>query len=239
MEDGVGDQDSIETGYGNSGTAAINRRAAFSIVELMVSIGAIVILIGILLPSFRHARRASQQLGEEIRAKQLAESVVLYCASYRDMLPSYGRTLGDRSGGWGIPMDSAGLLSYSSEFLSNKDYYKFSYTGFVDPKDLAPGNVPPASRIIVRTQKITDVRFPSQKGMLWPVQVGKMTVDASQQPIWCCTDNPTRGAIPFFDTSVGVFKWIDFLDEDTLTTEYWAGRPVVSSWFGLNGIDRR
>jgi hypothetical protein len=155
------------------------------------------------------------------------------------MLPSFGATLGERSGGWGIPMDAAGLLSYPSEFLSDKDYYKFSYTGFVDPRDMEPGNVPHVSRIVVRTQNITDVYFPSQKGMLWPVKGKKVGKSVTESSVWCCTGTPTMGAIPFFDTSVGPYKWIDFLEDSIVNTEFWAGRPVVSTWLGVRGIDRR
>lgn len=213
---------------------------AFSIVELTLVIGVLAVVVSLALPSLSRARTAARQLGDSVTASEYAKLVILYSGSHKDMFPSYvaegvPNTFATRSGGWGLELESAGLLSNARNTPSSDMPYKFTYVAFIDPKLMQPGNVPPANEVPVRTQSITNVRYPSAKGMLWPVR----REDEPFEATWCCTVQAPPGAIAFVDGSVAVKRWVDFGTSEGLPVELWAGYPVISTWQGIWGIDRR
>src|SRR4051812_28612799 len=73
---------------GNDGLRTSGRRRAFSLVELLVVIGIIVVLVAILLPSIGRAREQSRRAGCAANLHGIGQSLYMYANTFRDRLPN-------------------------------------------------------------------------------------------------------------------------------------------------------
>src|SRR5437763_5695258 len=77
-----------------------SKRAAFTLVELLVVIGIIALLISILLPSLNKARQAAARIKCGSNLRQIDIGLVSYAATYRGFVPI----------GWGVQKQSSYLI---------------------------------------------------------------------------------------------------------------------------------
>ena len=77
------------------------RRAAFTLVELLVVIGIIAVLVGILLPSLSRARQSAQSVACASNLRQLYTATEIYASMFKGyMLPSTAGTGSSQSFSW-------------------------------------------------------------------------------------------------------------------------------------------
>ena len=207
----------------------------FTILECLVVIAIIGVLVALALPSLRSTRQRALVLGDEAHARQLLTGVQNYCGMYRDLFPTAGKTFGVQSGMWISAMAAAGFGSIETAVSSTGMPYKMTYAAFVSPSEMELDRVRHAEDVKPSTQRMSDVRYPSAKGLLWPVS----RRGGDETLVWCCTNRAILGAIPFADGSVVTSTWAAMVPDEGLTIQYWVGYPVLSTWNGMHGRDRR
>jgi prepilin-type N-terminal cleavage/methylation domain-containing protein/prepilin-type processing-associated H-X9-DG protein len=72
------------------GTPSLSRRAAFTLVELLVVIGIIAVLVGILLPSLARARESAKSTQCAAQLRNLGQALLMYANENGGKLPQHG-----------------------------------------------------------------------------------------------------------------------------------------------------
>ena len=113
-----------------------SRRAAFTLVELLVVIGIIALLISILLPSLAKARGTAMEVACSSNLRQIGQEVYLYAGSNRGRLPTPVSiaTDGTQLFNWGSPL-------YSQWYQAKNQIMPVSF-GLLDPQFVVQNTIP-------------------------------------------------------------------------------------------------
>src|SRR5215204_4286094 len=92
----------------------MKRNAAFTLVELLVVIGIIVILIAILLPALSRAREQANRAACASNLRQITIGIRMYADAHRDVLPNANPSGGDGNDDLGLV-----LVSLANQYVKN------------------------------------------------------------------------------------------------------------------------
>jgi len=223
------------------------QHTGFSIIELIVVIGVVMVLIGILLPVLGGARQTAQTSAQASQLRQLMLAVSMYADAWDDVYPiaderpdtapgyvdpdtvQFGRE-------WWLAMVDAGI--FTREEAIDENTYDIlnavcSTTLRTDPRIMTPTTIVPweirKSSPVHQYQAI----YPSDKGTLSFIQVG---AEGTFSP-WCCLPGSSPGPVAFVDGSVSVLRWSDFPEPDPPPILD-IGRLIDTTWDGIRGRDR-
>jgi len=229
-------------------------RRGFTLAELLVLVGLLVILLGLLLPGISQARSSARNTQALLDARNTGMLLIDHASSVDDNIPQ-GRLLPSESdtemtpaalaaARWwmGVPemMTAEGRLDLrfakdERHALLGSPKYLLTVPAAAADAEFDPEasytsdlwSIPSARR------RFSEVRRPSGKMMLYEVRPGN---DEFTQT-WCCISYDVRGALVRFDGSGLVARVIDFEDHRRFDGLLYRGVPVVSTWFGLKGVD--
>ncbi len=218
---------------------AIARRG-FSLIELVMIIGILMILIGLVLPAIGRSMAAGRQTRVLAAIQQAAALTEMYCTAYRDTYPLPEADLLLTSL-WPENMVRAGLLLRSED--ADPDGFKrygrlnigLSKCMFYDHNRMHPGRTEPEEQQRPSPVRSTDVTFPSLKGLFRTITVN----DGKIETLWCCVEGVPKGPVAFADGSASVQYWKDLLPKSGLYFENGIGLPVSSTWGGVRGRDKQ
>jgi hypothetical protein len=216
------------------------RRPGFSLIELVVTVGIVMVLLGLALPSLGRARAGARLSQGGVTLRQNHWAVIAYGNDYREVYPIADPFIGPCSLRWWIPLVSGGYLGSERKadplgvdvlgFVT----YALSFCMVYPASEMQRGRVVPIDRARSSPVRISQVAFPSRKGTMyqWHPLV-------TQDPVvfWCCGPDPPPGPV-FADGSVIAARWTDLLFAPDGYMEYWCGAPVASTWNGYLGVDR-
>jgi competence protein ComGC len=213
----------------------------FTLIEMLIVIGTVMILIGLLIPGLAKARSSAKDIVMASQSRSNASLVSVYSASHRDLFPCMSETVGDGMLMWDTALVRAGVIDSESETdpagMKAHGLTRFAMSAAMccEPGRMVPGAAEPLHQ--ARTVTITQsaVWFPSEKGML----VQWLYVEGDEHRFWTYSVHlPPRSPIAMCDGSVIAAKCVDFrLEHDFF--EHWVGHPVLSTWNGVNGRDSR
>lgn len=224
-------------------------RRGFSLIELIVAIGVVLVLVGLFLPAVAGSMAKARTTGQLAAVQQTAVIVEMYLRDSGEVYP-LAHTPNAVQAGWRYlePIVASGLLSSPQDLGEGA----FSRTGagghkgslnillsenlVCDWEEFRPGRTHPEEQRPARAVRASEVVLPSAKGSL---SVGEIT-DGHAVGLWCCIAGSPPGPVGFCDGSVGMYRWEELLPKgEKLFVENGAGFPVGTTWSGFRGRDRQ
>ncbi len=220
---------------------------AFSLIELVIVIGIVMILIGLMAPTLGRAMSQAKLTRDVSLVRQHAATIAMYAGDYKDAHPyPYDLTghLYRVAGDWALPMIESGHFESVAEVdpdtLDGRLFsYMMSIAMVFDANLMRPGQVPPLAAQRAAPTRVHHVLFPSSKGLTFRQHDG-VSLGLGGINGFCCAASPPhwRAPVSFSDGSATSGTLLDFLGVSTLYMEDSIGGPVYSTWFGVRGRDR-
>ncbi|MCL4222378.1 MAG: prepilin-type N-terminal cleavage/methylation domain-containing protein [Phycisphaerales bacterium] len=220
----------------------------FTLIELVVCIGIIMILIGLIAPSLGRAMSRAKLIRDVGTVRQQAMLISMYAADFEDTYPLADDRLGhlfSAAGNWGVPLIESGHADSVAQLDPDVDRglepsFLLSIAMVFDANQMRPGHVPPVGQQRPRAVRTHQVLFPSSKALTFRLWDGQPNETFGGINVFCCAaafvDWPTP--VSFADGSAASGTMREFLDGDSLYMEHDIGAPVYSTWFGIRGRDR-
>lgn len=212
----------------------------FSLVELMVVVGVIAILLGFLMPALRGGRGQAERVRELVLIQQDAMSVEMYCAQSDGVYPLAHENAWMSRHMW----DEIGTQVGVVDEARAREAMPAMSVAMVHPASLMqPGRTMTPQEAHASPIRSAMVRSPSAKGLLHYSIVPR----GPRQGDWCCYESwdiippheLPESPIAFADGSTSFATWITYLEARDPVLENWMGVPIMSTWDGSRGLDRR
>ncbi len=216
------------------------RRSGFSLIELTVVIGVILILIGLLLPSLSTVMSRGRLTQMTAVMHSNAVALHMYARDFDDLYPVADAHLWRAHRLWYEPLVDVGILEQASDAdppgwrLYDGVRVYMSMCMLQRPEQMQPGKTVPPDEAMSVPVRQRQVLFPSSKGVL----VQRYGVPFVPHDHWCCVPGQDPKPVAMADGTVLQGRWQDFTLEDELYVENGIGRPVISTWGGYEARDR-
>ncbi len=217
-------------------------RAGFSLIELLVVLGIILILLGLLLPIVNGAIARARSAGRISGVQQVNQIVQIYTSDFKECFPvafyDHALTAVTKfyepllAGGYLESMEVLGTRTRHAPGMPN---ITMTVCVAYDADRMQPGRTEPESQC--RTQRVTtsQIMWPSALGLLRSIVVD----EGRGEVLWCCGTGCPVGAVGFCDGSTGEYRWQQLLPTATHYFENGVGFPATSTWGGYRGRDRQ
>ena len=222
------------------------KRVGFTIIELLVVIGVITILLGLALPPLARTRERARHVASLSQIRQNVAAIDAYSADNNGYYPAGRPTALGASYQWHDPLIEAGYFKDRSQAdpVGIKEIDSVRYVmsvcmlyppGLMTPRDIVP--LPDfAPTTAMTTHSVTS---PALKGLMYQGFLGNGdTLEGFPPQEWCCAE-PRMGPVVFADGSGELAVWTKFRDDEMPGSVRWMGIPIFSTWYGVQGVDRR
>lgn len=231
-------------------------RKAFTIIELVVVIGVIMLLIGIFLPTLGGANTSAKQVKQMSNIRQVGTCIDLYLNDWEDTYPiadlrpdwhpsNVSRKVANELGiglFWGVPIYKTEIVSKTQFDTIFWDSHAFhSVTMYTDPAVMDPLSIPAWKNHHNSAVRQYQASYPSAKGLIGVSFVPSSNNDDRLVPghqRWNTgVDSGPIAPLLFADGSVDRLRFSELLAPKHPPADYW-GQPVIYTWDGIGGRDR-
>ena len=220
--------------------AIARKRPAFTLIELVVVLGVVMILVGMLLPSMAGAMTAAKLARSSAALKQCSDLIAVYVNDNRETYPLAHPRLFPAAARWYDALIAGDYVSSEEEvdrYGMQRDgevRYALSMCMLYDYRMMRPGRTVPISEAVSSAVKLSDVTFPSQKGQMWQWWINFGPVET----FWCCTQWRPTGPVGMADGSIIAAEYTEFRLAPPYEDWSQMGFPVQSTWEGSRGRDK-
>lgn len=213
---------------------------AFSLVEIVVVIGIIMVILSLLAPAIASARRDARRVSRQSDLRQFHAIVSLYGGDSKELYPEHAALACHRD--FLTPLIRTGLISSVTELdrraMDNPrtpgyPHFVLANCLSLDPQNMIEGQTSDWFSLPTAAIRQSQVLFPSQKGisLVWAADFLPGT------PVSWLSEPPIAVPVGWADGAVTFNTWQDCLIEP-LHEENVIGQPVLTTWRGVTGRDR-
>lgn len=217
----------------------------FTIVELVVVIGVVMILISMIVAPLGQSMERSRMVRDGAQLRQNMAVLGLYSNDYQDMYPIGHATAFRSARYWHHAAVAGGYLRSSAEAdpAAQKRYgvitLHMSMSLAADPDDMLPGRSLPAGVIKSVPVRHHDVLYPSDKGaMVKFYSEGGPHPQRDAVGRWFCCGDPWTVPAAMCDGSVTFSDYYAYTGGVYPLVIDGVGVPIWSTWGGCSGRDR-
>lgn len=232
------------------------RGRGFSIIELVVVIGVVMVLLGIFLPALSGTKASAKQLQQMSNIRQVGTLIDLYLNDWKETYPladirpdwypdSVSQEDAERLGigrYWATPLLTTGLIDREQFDVIYWDSHAFGTVAmYTNPDVMTPDTIPVWENHQNSAVKQSWARYPSLKGLIGVSFVPDGGSEDRLMPghkLWNngLPDGP-KAPVLFADSSVVRLRYSEMREPDPAPIGYW-GSGMMYTWFGIKGRDR-
>lgn len=238
---GYSSSDEIGDGRVCGPFAGTHGRSGFSLIEVILCIGILMILLGLVLPMTSGAKQRAMDARMLGTMRSNGALLSLYAHDHDMLFPNDSQMVGRAVLDWYRPLIRTGLIrgdvDVDPDGIRRHKVQRVSMTAAAvcPPERMVPGATLPLDMSTTTTMRLSQVLHPASKGVLFQY----VQVTGEVHELWSTrAHNGPVLPITFADGSVLAARSRSFvLEFDFL--EDWVGSPVLSTWRGVLGVDQR
>jgi len=216
--------------------------AGFSLIELVVVIGVIMVLVGLSLPMVGRAMAQVRSTRDLANIRSCATSIQMYCDQSKGYFPNLGGNAQRSALWWTNAMVRAGVFQSDGEGDPDgvekfgEIRVRMSMCMCYSIEGMTPGQTVPLDVAVAEGVRSEQVSYPSRKGLAHQQYIERDV----HGTYWCCAClgpcAPFAGA--FVDGSAQIARVSSYINGDPIVRTDGIGVPLFSSWGGYKAIDR-
>jgi type II secretory pathway pseudopilin PulG len=213
-------------------------QAGFTVIEVLVVLGVLMILTALLLPALRKSTKAANETGALTKMRDHAQLIYAYAGQYDGYSPVYIKHPWSNAQFWDGALRQAGMIGSNEEtrvkwFDDDAPLHVYMTAVLsMSHQTLREGSTPPSDQQVFVPIRLSDIASPSGKGLLYVTGGSKNLGNP-----WCCGE-PYPCPVAFSDASAEVATWAELTPGGILRIQDNVGFPVHSTWNGVLGRDR-
>lgn len=230
-------------GVGSALSTALDNtacRRGFSLIELVMVIGVILVLVGLAMPSLQHSMETARTTADAASLRQAAILIQTYSTDHREAFPLARADAMHNASHWGEALAAAGTVGAESEIdpwatkRSFPNRFWMSACMAADPtwfvQTLDPDLIP--ARVVFTHE----VAYPSLKGLAVRAHDGREAL-APPAGNWFCCGPLWESPVAMADGSMRIGDYTEFAPPGFFLQHGLLGMPVISTWSGVYGRD--
>ena len=215
-------------------------RGAFTMIELIVTIGIIMILIGLMMPALGNTRDHAIRTRDLASLRADMQLLTQYTSANDENYPIGAHDPVNAARLWYRPLIEDGLIdSWVDLGITNRaqsqSLVALTQTAIINRSAFLPKTETDVYGSPLNSQRASSVQYTSEKGILWQYLVEQRGGPPTE---WCCLREAPLAPVATADGAARLTNYQQYLVDPDPIMPLHVGIPVVATWYGLAGRDQ-